>query len=247
VRTRVVYKQAAASELVMHVYAPAARTAAARSAALVFVHGGPIPREMLAPTEWGVFASYCELAASSGLVAVVFNHRLHAPTDYPTAESDVQSAIEYVRSHASELGVDADRIGVWAFSGGGPLLAWCLRDRPPFVRCLLAFYAILDLRHLFPPDAGSELVTRSRAFSPAAHLGEGGAGLPVFVVRAGRDNAAINTSIDVFVREALTANVSLDFANHSAGQHGFDVLDDDERSRQIIGQAITFAKAHLSV
>ena len=73
VRTRVVYKQAAASELVMDVYAPAARTAAARSAALVFVHGGPIPREMLAPTEWGVFASYCvecSVSASTGTSSI---------------------------------------------------------------------------------------------------------------------------------------------------------------------------------
>lgn len=245
VRSRVVYRRDSESELVMDVYAPAARAATTGSAALFFVHGGPIPRGMLAPTEWGVFTSYGELAAVSGLVGVVFNHRLHAPTDYATAESDVQAAIEFVRSHASDLGIDPDRLGVWAFSGGGPLLTWCLRDRPLFVRCLLAWYAILDVRHLLPPDAGPDLVTRVQAFSPAAHLGKGTAGLPIFVARAGRDSATINTSIDVFVREALAANVSLDLANHSDGQHGFDVLDDDERSRDIIGRAIAFTQAHV--
>ena len=163
-RRRVVYKQDAGSDLVMDVYAPAAQPSAPGSPALFFVHGGPIPREMLAPTEWGVFRSYGELAALSGLVAVVFNHRLHAPTDYPTAESDMRAAIDYARDHADDLGIDAGRIGVWAFSGGGPLLAWCLRERPAFVRCLLAFYAILDVRHLLPPDADAERVARRWRF-----------------------------------------------------------------------------------
>ena len=125
------------------------------------------------------------------------------------------------------------------------MLSWCLRDRPAFVRCLLAFYAILDLRHVAPPDAGADLVARVLALSPAAHLGAAAATLPIFVARAGRDTPVINTSIDTFVREALTANLSLDLVNHADGQHGFDVLDDNERSREIIGRAFAFAKAHL--
>jgi dienelactone hydrolase len=87
-------------------------------------------------------------------------------------------------------------------------------------------------------------VARAQAFSPAAHLATA-AGLPVFVARGGRDSAMINNSIDAFVREALTANVSLDLANHSGGQHGFDVLDDDERSREIIGRAFAFAQSRV--
>ena len=244
-RRRLVYKTEGESDLAMDVYGPADRPMHVTRPALLFVHGGPIPRQMLAPTEWGVFQSYGELAAQSGFVGVVFNHRLHAPTDYPTSQSDMQAAIDYVRGHASDLGVDAARIGVWVFSGGGPLLSWCLRDRPAFVRCLLAFYAILDLRHLAPPDAAADLVARLLAMSPAAHLGAAAATLPIFVARAGRDTPVINTSIDAFVREALTANVSLDLANHADGQHGFDVLDDNERSREIIGRAFAFAKARL--
>src|SRR6185295_18129494 len=162
-RRRVVYKRHGESELVMDVYAPAAHRSAQGSPALFFVHGGPIPRELLAPTEWGVFASYAELAALSGLVGVVFNHRLHAPTDYPTAESDMRAGIDYARDHAGDLGIDAGRIGVWGFSGGGPLLTWCLRERPGFLRCVLAFYAMLDVRHLLPSNAAPELAARAEA------------------------------------------------------------------------------------
>jgi len=245
-RRRSIYKTDGASALAMDVYGPVGRPAPARLPAILFVHGGPNPRAMLAPIEWGFFTSYGELAAVSGCVGVAFNHRLYAPTDYPTSQADMQAAIDYLRSHADDLGIDADRIAVWVFSGGGPLLAWCLRDRPAFVRCLLAFYAILDVRHLLPPDSDAERIARAHAFSPAAHLGAA-ATLPIFVARAGRDSAVINTSIDEFIREALAANVSLDFANHAGGQHGFDVFDDDERSREIIARAMAFAKTRLAV
>jgi hypothetical protein len=33
--------------------------------------------------------------------------------------------------------------------------------------------------------------------------------------------------------------------NHAQGQHGFDVLDDNETSREIIARAIAFARTHL--
>lgn len=246
-RRRLIYKTDGASQLAMDVYGPGSGSTHARLPAILFVHGGPIPREMLAPTEWGFFTSYGELAAVSGFVGVVFNHRLHAPTDYPTSQADMQAAIDYLRSQAGDLGIDADRIGVWVFSGGGPLLAWCLRERPQFVRCLVAFYALLDVRHLLPPDADTERVARAHAFSPAAHLDAAAATLPIFVARAGRDNAIVNTAIDAFVREALTANASIDLANHADGQHGFDLVDDDERSREIIARALAFAKMRLAV
>jgi acetyl esterase/lipase len=246
VRRQLVYKRDGAAELVMDVYAPPAPVRRGGSPALFFVHGGPIPREMMPAREWGCFVSYGELAAASGLVGVVFNHRLHAWGDYQIAQSDMQAAIDYVRGHADDLAVDPDALGVWVFSGGGPLASWCLRERPAYLRCLLAFYALLDVRHTLPPDADPELVTRAQAFSAAAHLRERSPGLPLFIARAGLDAPFINDAIDLFVREALAANAPLDLANHQSGHHAFDILDDDERSRDIIARAMTFAKMHLS-
>lgn len=44
--------------------------------------------------------------------------------------------VDYVRTHATELHVDPERIALWYFSGGGPQLSWALRERPSFVRCV---------------------------------------------------------------------------------------------------------------
>ena len=43
---------------------------------------------------------------------------------YPTQSKDVSRAIRYVRSHAAELGVKPDAIGVWGFSAGGSLAGY---------------------------------------------------------------------------------------------------------------------------
>jgi len=167
--------------------------------------------------------SYGELAASSALVGVTFNHRLYAPTDYERSQADVAAAIDHVREHAAQLNVDADRIALWYFSGAGPLLSAVLRERPCYVRCVLAFYAFLDKRD----------------------VREKGGGLPMFVARAGLDQPMINQSIDTFVQEALAGNAPLELMNHPAGRHGFDILDDDDRSREIIARAVAFAQAHV--
>jgi dienelactone hydrolase len=221
----VVYKRDAGAELTMNIYAPADLSGANRAPAVLFVHGGPISSDFMPPTQWGVFVSYGELAAVSGLVGVTFNHRLFAVTDYERAQSDVAAAIDYVRNHAAELNVDADRIALWYFSGGGPLMTPIVRDRPGYVRCMLAFYAYLK---------------------PAAtQVRSKGTGLPIFIARAGLDQPLINETIDLFVQEALAGNALLDVMNHSAGRHGFDILDDDDRSREIIARAVAFAQAHV--
>lgn len=116
VRRDVVYKSDAGTDLKMDIYAPARLSGDARVPAVFFVHGGPIPAQITPPTQWGVFVSYGELAAASALVGVTFNHRLHAPGDWGRSQSDVTAAIQYVREHAAELHVDADRIALWIFS-----------------------------------------------------------------------------------------------------------------------------------
>ena len=55
----------------------------------------------------------------------------------------------------------------------------------------------------------------------------------------------INETIDQFVQEALAGNATLDVMNHAAGRHGFDILDDNDRSREIIARAVAFARAHV--
>jgi dienelactone hydrolase len=249
VRRDVAYKTAGETSshdpapLLMDVYSPGG-SEQARLPAVVLIHGGPVPDAR--PKDWGMFTSYGRLLAASGFVAVTFNHGFSGPERLWAAAADVDGAIAYVRANADELGIDPDRIGLWAFSGGGPFLSAAMRDRPPFVRALVAFYAILDLRAK-PPGASAAVTDEMRRdLSPLVHLGAEGTGMaPICIARAGLDHPLLNGPMDRFVQEALARNLTLDVMNHATGRHGFDILDDDARSREIIARTLDFLKARL--
>lgn len=232
--------------LLLDAYLPPGLAPSDRRPAVVFIHGGPIPPQS-GPKGMGIFLSYGELAAASGLAGITFNHRFFGADHLATAAGDVATLLEHVRRNADSLHVDPDRIALWAFSGGGPFLSATLAEPPSFVRAVVAFYAVLDLQVPPPgqPDTlGPEL---RRRFSPAAQLAPGARPLPpMLVARAGEDHPWLNDGLDRFVREALAGNAPLDLLNHPEGRHGFDVLDDDTRSREIVARTLDFVKSRLS-
>jgi dienelactone hydrolase len=176
---------------------------------------------------------------------VTFNHRFYAWESLNDSQSDVMDLIAYVRDRADSLGVDKDRLILWSVSAGGIFLSQPLRDRPPYIRCLVAYYSELDLqneRKSAPPSVTDEML---REFSPVHHLAGSDKGIPaIFIARAGLDDADLNDGIDRFAQTALSKNVTLDLMNHATGHHGFDVEDNNERSREIIKQTIEFIKQH---
>ena len=56
-----------------------------------------------------------------GVAAFVLKYRLGPKYHHPVELHDAQRAIRYVRSHAAEYHIAADRIGIWGFSAGGHL------------------------------------------------------------------------------------------------------------------------------
>lgn len=60
---------------------------------------------------------------SFGVTAAVLEYRTAQRYRHPAPLQDVQRAIRYVRSKATELGIDAQRVGVLGFSAGGHLAA----------------------------------------------------------------------------------------------------------------------------
>ncbi|HSQ79462.1 MAG TPA: ester cyclase [Candidatus Bathyarchaeia archaeon] len=249
VRRDVTYKTADGTDLKMDIFVPPGLKADARLPVVFFIHGGFIPKTTtFLPKEWGVFQSYGRLAAASGFVGVTFNHRYWDWTREGMERSfgDVRDAIEFVRSHADEYHVDADRAALWGFSGGGPHLSIPLKEKFGFVRCLVSFYGVMDLapaaksQRLDPEKEGSA------EFSPITYLGQKGVAFPpIFIGRAGLDAPWINETVDRFIARALSANAMIEVMNHAGGRHGFDILDDDARSKEIIARAVAFIRAHI--
>lgn len=239
-----VYRTVGETALTMTLYAPEA--AAAPAPAVILVHGGPIP-EGTNIKQMGVFVSTGRLLAALGFTAVAFNHRWWGPRYLAAAADDVQALVAHVRERGPELGLDPDRVALWTYSGGGPLLSRWLAERPAFLRALVAYYAPLDLQ--VPPEGvPNELTDEARReHSPLRFLGPGARPVPpILVARAGQDHPWLNGAIDRFVAEALRQNAPLDLLNHPQGHHGFDIVDDDVRSREILRRTVDFLQTHLA-
>lgn len=246
IRKNLTYKRVVSSELKMDVYSPLSSGRGVRRAAVIFIHGGRIPPNLRTPPkEWGAYVSFGQLVAASGFVGITFNHRFYSWDSLSDSQSDVMDLITYVRGHAAELGVDRDHIILWAVSAGGIFLSQPLRDRPPYLRCLIAYYAELDLqgeRQSAPASVTDETL---RNFSPTYHLNVDNRTIPpLFIARAGLDDADLNAGLDRFVQIALARNATVNLFNHATGHHGFDIEDDNERSREIIKQTIAFIRTH---
>lgn len=182
------------------------------------------------------------------MVAVTFTHRSSQQwTRFADAASDVDDLLRYIRDNAATLDIDADLLAIWVCSAGGPVgLHAALADAPSAVRCIVAYYAIMDA------ELSSELAAQGitaemlRPYSAIALLQARGRPIPpLLIARAGKDNPRLNATIDRFIEEALAKNVALDVMNHPDGQHAFDVLDDDPRSHEIIQRTLAFLRRHL--
>ncbi len=241
VKRDLVYRTDGETKLHADVYLPSLAKDERRPI-VIFIHGGPSGgKEQGGPKDWRIFTDYGRLMATSGFVAVTFNHRFYQPSDLARAQEDVTTLIDYVRGHAPELHADADRLFLWAFSGGGPFLSAAFDAKRDYVRAIISYYAFLDV--LSPPGSTIAPEVRSR-FSPLERLKANGAGPPMFIGRAGKDFEPLNQVLQRFVNAALERNIELELMNHPTGMHGFDILNEDERSRAIIRRTVEFIREH---
>jgi acetyl esterase/lipase len=97
-----------------------------RPAVIVLPGGGY--RALMMEKEGGAEARWL---AERGVSAFVLQYRLGSRYHFPAPMDDGTRAIRYVRSHASELGIAKDKVGLWGFSAGGHLAAYLATGNEP--------------------------------------------------------------------------------------------------------------------
>ena len=158
----------------------------------------------------------------------------------------MQAALSYLRENAHALNIDETRFALVAVSAGGPLLSMAMRDKPSYVRCLVALAAFLDIQQS-DLHRQHEPLERVRAFAPITYLDADAKRIaPLFIARGGADEIpTLNDSIDRFTARALETNAAVTLINHPIGDHTFVTQKDDARSREVIRSVIEFLKYHL--
>lgn len=238
-RANLVYKNADGKPLLADVYLPP--DAKAPSPIAILIHGG-LP-EGIEAKDGGLFVSWGQLMAASQIAGVTFNHRMRwangfVPASLPRASEDLADLIRFLQDNAKDFQVDAQRIGLVAFSAGGPMLAAPIREQSRAVRCMVGLYPYLGDPLVNVTDAGRysalDAIAESRDAVP-----------PIFLAKAGKDAPLINDSINTFVKRAREFNAPIELMTHPDGVHAFDILNDGDTSRAIIRRAMEFITSHL--
>ena len=220
-RSDPVYTNAAGRALAMDAYLPAGRAPGARVPAVLLVHGEADPDLLRGVRGWGQYTGWGRLLAGQGMAAVAFEHRAILDAGFEAVVAEVEAALAAVGERAGDLDIDPERVGVAAFSAGVPLTAAVLAGAAGRVRCAALCYGpVSDLE----PD-------------PALP--------PLLVVRAGRDDPELNRTIDEFVAAATAGRLAVELVHQPDGHHAFDVADDSDASREVIGRVLAFLRGHL--
>lgn len=190
---------------------------------VVLVHG-PVPAEAVRPRDWPVYQGYARLAAHRGLAGAALDLDYPSTMAWAAAAGELETAVQEIREWPE---VDGDRVAVWAFSGGGLLVGRWLADPPSWLRCLALSYPMVP-----PPSSPG---------SVAPHPG-----LPVVLTRVGRERPALQDTVDTFLATAAEAGASVQCIDVPDGQHAFDVLDHEPRSREAVTEAMDAVRRHLT-
>jgi acetyl esterase/lipase len=186
-------------------------------------------------------------ASGTGITVVSVDYRLAPEHPYPAALDDATFALRWLHAHASDIGLDAKRIGIAGDSAGGCLAAATVirnqEDRGPAITCQLLVYPMLDYRTVVPdPRYTGRFIGwtfADNATAWAAYLGAATDEVPPTTASpalatqlAGLPPTFIDTgTMDIFHDEDVafadllrTAGVDVEFHIWNGATHGFDYL-----------------------
>ena len=229
------YRGTTGRALPMDIYYPR-RDDDSRTPVVVAAFGYPDPEGGI--RQFGPFTSWAQLIAASGMAMVLYGSE--APAE------DVHAVLGHLRDNAPALGIDAARIALFSSSGNVPVaLSTLMRDRDLRVAALLMGYTM-------DADGTTTVSDMSKEYGfvdafAGKSVDDLPTGVPLLVVRAGRDQApGLNDALDKVVTRAIARNLPLTLVNHAEGAHGFDCDEDSPIAREVVRQVLAFLAFHLN-
>ncbi len=239
----IVYKKYGSKELLMDVYSPAPINPDYKSPVIILLHGEGIEKLLKDIKNWSFYTSYGRLAASKGYTAVTF-HRGRTNLNFKNSDvaNDIQDAVTFIRNNSDRFNIDINRICIWSFSLGGLYLSHFMREKPTYIRCLISYYGLLDIKF-----KTKKLNKENGKYQPERYLPEDPADFPpLLIVKAEKDKIkGVNESQENFMKVANERNIPFEVIKHKTGGHTFDGLDDNEETTEVIEKTWSFIRKNI--
>lgn len=212
-REGVVYHRSGDDSLLIDVYQPSGP--AGRRAAVVFLNtiGDPPAAEGERVRRWAIYRSWPRLIAAHGMVGISMD------ADREHIQESLIALFRFLRERGPSLGVDPERIGVYAASANVSGATTYLFGDSAWrgVRAAVLYYGA-------PPDAGVRLRTD----------------LPVLFVAAEGDVPRMGPGLGALWQRVLDGKLPWTL-EHAAGlPHAFDAFSDNDQARRLVRQTINF-------
>lgn len=175
------------------------------------------------------YPSWGKIAAASGLTAVAYG------TDVPAR--DIHTALEFIYHNGERYGIDRERICIWACSANvtTALKALTVRNRvySHCLRCSVIYYPVFQ--HF---DKRTQNV-------PAVLKGNLRNDVPLLLVDVGKEAPELKAAAKAFAEKVHSTDMPLVHICYQEGVHGFDIYMNNSKSREIIGQTVSFMQTYL--
>jgi dienelactone hydrolase len=229
--------------LPMDIFYPSDQQTAELLPAVILVNGFPNSGKYKGRT-LDLFQSWGRLVASSGLIAVSFDSQ---------SASDLDAVVEYIRQKGADIGIDGNKIGLWASASSASLAsAYAFQEGREYLKFIVLYYPwIKTPDNYLREEQNAACFTIGCLGAQLPDVEQLRSDLPVLIVRCGRDTPDNIAVIDHFTQLATEAGVPLTLVNFDEGHHSFDQRTVSEgkssnEATEIIQQTLEFMKENAS-
>lgn len=160
--------------------------------------------------EWEIYRDWARLVAAHGMAGIVYQN------DPANAAQSLTRLVAHLRAHAAELGLDPERLAVWACSANVSLALPWLNDAPrPEVAAAVIYYG-----HTQVPALRTDL--------------------PVFYVLAERDSPQLKNGIRELFAQAARQAAPWTMVEAPTLTHAFDALDQGAESQRMVKETVAW-------
>jgi dienelactone hydrolase len=179
----------------------------------------------------GQYVSWGEIVAASGMIGVAYQ------TDYP--DDDLDAVLDFIRAQGRRLGMDCDRIAVFACSGNAQTGLAALADKTAeyrgAIRCGVVYYPII-----------SYFMNKGEEVMPAPFKRELRKDVPLLIVAIGDERPEWKAAVEGFLAGLEGRGLPLQVITYEKGVHGFDTDQPTDESKQIVEKTLAFFRQHMA-